>query len=174
MRPSRGPARNRQGAPVESFVAVRRPTTGGAPKRPLRTPHRMGCRHERQRLEPSLMEFYRGGLGRQDAATSRKDRDFDQAFAPPQRRSKPILHALLRHPASSPWAARRSSRTAGSTSGPPRRTPRRRSAWRRGPRVRGENVEVHRVQLGGGFGRRAEPGLRAQGVAIAKAMEGTP
>src|SRR5258708_14714542 len=38
-----------------------------------------------------------------------------------------------------------------------------------------ENVEVHRVQLGGGFGRRggAQDFVR-QGVAIAKAMEGTP
>ncbi len=38
-----------------------------------------------------------------------------------------------------------------------------------------ENVEVHRMQVGGGFGRRAgSQDFTRQGVAIAKAMEGTP
>jgi isoquinoline 1-oxidoreductase beta subunit len=38
-----------------------------------------------------------------------------------------------------------------------------------------ENVEVHRVQLGGGFGRRGGgQDFVRQGVAIAKTMEGTP
>ena len=38
-----------------------------------------------------------------------------------------------------------------------------------------ENVEVHRMQAGGAFGRRGSPqDFTRQGVAIAKAMEGTP
>jgi isoquinoline 1-oxidoreductase beta subunit len=37
-----------------------------------------------------------------------------------------------------------------------------------------ENVYVHRSQVGGGFGRRATQDFTRQGVAIAKAMEGTP
>jgi isoquinoline 1-oxidoreductase beta subunit len=37
-----------------------------------------------------------------------------------------------------------------------------------------ENVYVHRVQAGGGFGRRGAQDYTRQGVAIAKAMEGTP
>jgi isoquinoline 1-oxidoreductase beta subunit len=37
-----------------------------------------------------------------------------------------------------------------------------------------ENVYVHRVQLGGGFGRRGAQDFTRQGVAIAKAMNGTP
>ncbi|MDQ5849743.1 MAG: molybdopterin-dependent oxidoreductase [Pseudomonadota bacterium] len=37
-----------------------------------------------------------------------------------------------------------------------------------------ENVYVHRTQLGGGFGRRGAQDYTRQGVAIAKAMPGTP
>jgi isoquinoline 1-oxidoreductase beta subunit len=37
-----------------------------------------------------------------------------------------------------------------------------------------ENVYVHRAQVGGGFGRRGTQDYTRQGVAIAKAMEGTP
>jgi isoquinoline 1-oxidoreductase beta subunit len=37
-----------------------------------------------------------------------------------------------------------------------------------------ENVYVHRAQLGGGFGRRGAQDYTRQGVAIAKAMQGTP
>lgn len=37
-----------------------------------------------------------------------------------------------------------------------------------------ENVYVHRTQLGGGFGRRGAQDYTRQGVAIAKAMQGTP
>jgi isoquinoline 1-oxidoreductase beta subunit len=37
-----------------------------------------------------------------------------------------------------------------------------------------ENVYVHRAQLGGGFGRRGAQDYTRQGVAIAKAMPGTP
>jgi isoquinoline 1-oxidoreductase beta subunit len=37
-----------------------------------------------------------------------------------------------------------------------------------------ENVYVHRTQVGGGFGRRGTQDFTRQGVAIAKAMEGTP
>ena len=37
-----------------------------------------------------------------------------------------------------------------------------------------ENVYVHRAQVGGGFGRRGAQDYTRQGVAIARAMEGTP
>jgi isoquinoline 1-oxidoreductase subunit beta len=37
-----------------------------------------------------------------------------------------------------------------------------------------ENVYVHRMQFGGGFGRRGAQDFTRQGVAIARAMEGTP
>jgi isoquinoline 1-oxidoreductase beta subunit len=37
-----------------------------------------------------------------------------------------------------------------------------------------ENVYVHRAQVGGGFGRRGAQDFTRQGVAIARAMEGTP
>src|SRR5438309_6150861 len=124
------------------------------------------------------MEFYRGGLDAQtDIATARKDGDFDQAFASAAKkieaefRSPYLAHACLEPMGctaivkdgkvdvwTSTQNAEASLANAAAVAGVPL-----------------ENVEVHRVQLGGGFGRRggAQDFVR-QGVAIAKAMEGTP
>src|SRR5438093_312442 len=126
----------------------------------------------------SLMEFYRSGLdAQQDIATARKDGDFDQAFASAAKKLEAeyytpyLAHstlepmgctALLKDGKLDVWTstqnAEASLANAAATAGVPL-----------------ENVEVHRVQLGGGFGRRggAQDFVR-QGVAIAKAMEGTP
>src|SRR5258706_5016132 len=126
----------------------------------------------------SLMEFYRGGLDTQaDVATARKDGDFDQAFGSAAKKIEAeyytpyLAHACLEPMGctaivkdgkvdvwTSTQSAEASLANAAAVAGVPL-----------------ENVEVHRVQLGGGFGRRggAQDFVR-QGVAIAKAMEGTP
>ena len=126
----------------------------------------------------SLMEFYKGGLDTQtDVATARKDGDFDQAFASAAKKIEAeyytpyLAHACLEPMGctaivkdgkvdvwTSTQSAEASLANAAAVAGVPL-----------------ENVEVHRVQLGGGFGRRggAQDFVR-QGVAIAKAMEGTP
>jgi len=126
----------------------------------------------------SLMEFYKGGLDAQtDVATARKDGDFDQAFASAAKKIEAeyytpyLAHACLEPMGctaivkdgkvdvwTSTQSAEASLANAAAVAGVPL-----------------ENVEVHRVQLGGGFGRRggAQDFVR-QGVAIAKAMEGTP
>src|SRR5881394_1450937 len=126
----------------------------------------------------SLMEFYKGGLDAQsDVATARKDGDFDQVFGSAERKIEAEYYTpYLAHSCLEPmgctaivkdgkvelWTstqnAEASLAVAAATAGVPL-----------------ENVEVHRVQLGGGFGRRggAQDFVR-QGVAIAKAMEGTP
>jgi isoquinoline 1-oxidoreductase beta subunit len=126
----------------------------------------------------SLMEFYRGGLNaQQDIAVARKDGDVDQAFASAAKTLEAEYYTpYLAHSCLEPmgctavvkdgkvdvWTstqnAEASLAVAAATAGVPL-----------------ENVEVHRVQLGGGFGRRggAQDFVR-QGVMIAKAMEGTP
>lgn len=125
-----------------------------------------------------LMEFYRGGLNaQQDIAVARKDGDVDQAFGSAAKTLEAEYYTpYLAHSCLEPmgctavvkdgkvdvWTstqnAEASLAVAAATAGVPL-----------------ENVEVHRVQLGGGFGRRggAQDFVR-QGVAIAKAMEGTP
>src|SRR6266513_3488988 len=126
----------------------------------------------------SLMDFYKGGLDAQtDVAIARKDGDFDQAFASAAKKIEAEYYTpYLAHACLEPmgctaivkdgkvdvWTstqnAEASLANAAAVAGVPL-----------------ENVEVHRVQLGGGFGRRggAQDFVR-QGVAIAKAMEGTP
>jgi len=126
----------------------------------------------------SIMEFLRVGLTQQEGlAIARREGDIDQAFGTAAK----VLEAeyftpYLAHATMEPmgclalvkdgkvdvWTstqnAEASLATAAATAGVPL-----------------ENVEVHRVQLGGGFGRRggAQDFVR-QGVMIAKAMEGTP
>jgi isoquinoline 1-oxidoreductase subunit beta len=126
----------------------------------------------------SLMDFYRGGLdARDDIAVARRTGDLDKALASAAK----VLEAeyftpYLAHSTLEPmgctaivkdgkvdvWTstqnAEASLATAAATAGVPL-----------------ENVEVHRTQLGGGFGRRggAQDFVR-QGVTIAKAMEGRP
>src|SRR5256712_4018034 len=126
----------------------------------------------------SLMEFYRTGLDAQtDIAVARKEGDVEQALAaagkgreaeyytayPAHSTMEPMgCTALVKDGRLDVWTstqnAEASLAAAAATAGVPL-----------------ENVEVHRVQLGGGFGRRggAQDFVR-QGVAIAKTMEGTP
>ena len=126
----------------------------------------------------SLMDFYRTGLDAQtDIAVARKEGDVEQALASAAKVLEAeyytpyLAHstmepmgctALLKDGKLDVWTstqnAEASLAAAAATAGVPL-----------------ENVEVHRVQLGGGFGRRggAQDFVR-QGVAIAKTMEGTP
>jgi len=126
----------------------------------------------------SLMEFYRGGLNAtEDIAVARKDGDFDAAFGAGAKKVEAEYYTpYLAHSCMEPmgctavvkdgkvdvWTstqnAEASLAVAAATAGVPL-----------------ENAEVHRTQLGGGFGRRggAQDFVR-QGVAIAKAMQGTP
>ena len=126
----------------------------------------------------SIMDFYRAGLDAQtDISVGRKDGDFDQAFASAAKKLEAeYFTPYLAHSAMEPmgatvlikdgkvdvWTstqnAEASLAVAAASAGVPL-----------------ENVEVHRVQLGGGFGRRGGgQDFVRQGVAIAKTMEGTP
>src|SRR5216117_570275 len=164
--------------PMESFVAVVADNWWRA-KEALRDVHiEWDVGANGNVSSASLMEFYRGGLDAQtDIATARKDGDFDQAFASAAKKIEAEYYTpYLAHSCLEPmgctaivkdgnvdvWTstqnAEASLANAAATAGVPL-----------------ENVEVHRVQLGGGFGRRggAQDFVR-QGVTIAKTMEGTP
>src|SRR6266568_750095 len=164
--------------PLESFVAVVADNWWRA-KEALRDVHiEWDVGANGNVSSASLMEFYRAGLdAQQDIATARKDGDFDQACASAAKKLEAeyytpyLAHstmepmgctALLKDGKLDVWTstqnAEASLAAAAATAGVPL-----------------ENVEVHRVQLGGGFGRRggAQDFVR-QGVAIAKTMEGTP
>src|SRR5256885_3773144 len=164
--------------PMESFVAVVADNWWRA-KEALRDVHvEWDVGPNGNVSSAGLMEFYQGGLDTQtDAATARKGGDFDQAFAsPPKKIEAEDYTPYLAHACLEPmgctaivkdgkedvWTstqnAEASLANAAAVAGVPL-----------------ENVEVHRVQLGGGFGRRggAQDFVR-QGVAVAKAMEGTP
>jgi isoquinoline 1-oxidoreductase beta subunit len=125
-----------------------------------------------------LLEFYRAGLdAQQDVAVARQQGDFDQAFAGAEKKLEAEYYTpYLAHSCMEPlgatvlikdgrvdvWTstqnAEASLATAAATAGVPL-----------------ENVEVHRTQLGGGFGRRGGgQDFVRQGVAIAKQMQGTP
>ena len=126
----------------------------------------------------SLMDFYRSGLDAgDDIATARKTGDLEKGLASAAKVIEAeyftpyLAHsclepmgctAVLKNGKLDVWTstqnAEASLATAAATAGVPL-----------------ENVEVHRTQLGGGFGRRggAQDFVR-QGVTIAKAMEGTP
>src|SRR5712691_255939 len=164
--------------PMESFVAVVADNWWRA-KEALRDVHiEWDAGGNGNVSSASLMEFYRAGLdAQQDIATARKDGDFDQAFASAAKKLEAeyytpyLAHstlepmgctALIKDGKVAIWTstqnAEASLATAAATAGVPL-----------------ENVEVHRVQLGGGFGRRGGgQDFVRQGVAIAKTMEGTP
>jgi isoquinoline 1-oxidoreductase beta subunit len=126
----------------------------------------------------SLMEFYRSGLdAKEDIAVARKDGDFDAAFAAAGKKLEAEYWTpYLAHSCMEPMgctAVVKDGKVDVWTS-----TQNAEASLANAAAVAGvplENVEVHRVQLGGGFGRRggAQDFVR-QGVAIAKAMEGTP
>ena len=164
--------------PMESFVAVVGDSWWRA-KEALRDVHiEWDVGANGNVSSASLMEFYRGGLNaKEDIAVSRRDGDFEQAFASAAKTLEAeYFTPYLAHSCLEPmgctaivkdgrvdvWTSTQSAEaslaTAAATAGVPL-----------------ENVEVHRVQLGGGFGRRggAQDFVR-QGVMIAKAMEGTP
>jgi len=126
----------------------------------------------------SLMDFYRAGLDAQtDIAVSRKQGDFEQAFSSAAKKLEAeyftpyLAHscmepmgctALIKEGRVDVWTSTQNAEAtlavAAGVAGVPL-----------------ENVEVHRTQLGGGFGRRGGgQDFVRQGVAIAKAMEGTP
>src|SRR3989454_2636581 len=124
------------------------------------------------------MEFYRGGLNAQaDVAVSRRDGDFDQAYASAAKKLEAEYYTpYLAHSTMEPMgctALVKDGRVAVWTSTQNAEASLATAAAAAGVPL--ENVEVHRVQLGGGFGRRggAQDFVR-QGVAIAKATEGTP
>ena len=126
----------------------------------------------------SIMEFLRAGLDAQsDVVIARRDGDVEQGLAGAAKvieaeyftpylahatLEPQVCTALIKDGRVDVWTstqnAEASLATAAATAGVPL-----------------ENVEVHPVQLGGGFGRRggAQDFVR-QGVLIAKAMEGTP
>src|SRR5260221_13684947 len=164
--------------PMESFVAVVADNWWRA-KEALRDVHvEWDVGANGNVSSASLMEFYKGGLDAQtDVATARKDGDFEQAFASAAKKVESeyytpyLAHACLEPMGCTPivtdgkvdaWTSTQSAEAslanAAAVAGVPL-----------------ENVEVHRVQVGGGFGRRggAQDFVR-QGVAIAKAIEGTP
>src|SRR5260221_559463 len=164
--------------PMESFVAVVADNSWRA-KEALRDIHiEWDVGANGNVSTASLMEFHRGGLNAQtDFATSRKDGDFDQAFGSAAKKIEAeyytpyLAHsclepmgctALLKDGKLDVWTstqnAEASLANAAAVAGVPL-----------------ENGEVHRVQLGGGFGRRggAQEFVR-QGGAIAKALEATP
>jgi isoquinoline 1-oxidoreductase beta subunit len=126
----------------------------------------------------SLMDFYRGGLNAQsDIAIARKDGDVDRALSAAAKVIEAEYYTpYLAHAALEPlgclalvkdgkvdvWTSTQSTEAtlanAAAVSGVPL-----------------DNVHVHPMQAGGGFGRRAgAQDFTRQGVAIAKAMEGTP
>ncbi len=126
----------------------------------------------------SLIEFYRAGLdAQQDIAVARSQGDFEPAFAGADKKLEAEYYTpYLAHSCMEPmgatvlvkdgrvdvWTstqnAEASLATAAATAGVPL-----------------ESVEVHRTQLGGGFGRRGGgQDFVRQGVAIAMAMQGTP
>ncbi len=164
--------------PMESFVAVVADNWWRA-KEALRDVHiEWDVGANGNVSSASLMEFYRGGLDAQtDIATARKDGDFDQAFASAAKKIEAEYYTpYLAHSCLEPmgctaivkdgnvdvWTSTQNAEASLANAAATADVPL-------------ENVEVHRVQLGGGFGRRggAQDFVR-QGVAIAKAMEGTP
>ena len=125
----------------------------------------------------SITEFLRAGFDQPDLPVARKSGDVDAAFKSAAKTVEAEYYApYLAHATLEPqvctalvkdgrvevWTSTQDAeevlRFAAATAGVPL-----------------TNVEVHRMQAGGGFGRRAiSQEYVRQGVAIAKAMEGTP
>ena len=125
----------------------------------------------------SILELLRAGLDQPEAPVARKSGDVDQAFksaakiieaeyytpyAAHATLEPQVCTALVKNGRVDVWTSTQNAeetlKQAAATAG-----------------VAPENVEVHRMQVGGGFGRRgSSQDFVRQGVAIAKAMEGTP
>jgi isoquinoline 1-oxidoreductase beta subunit len=126
----------------------------------------------------TLMEFYRGGLdAKEDIAVARKDGDVDAALASAAKKLEAeYFTPYLAHSCMEPMgctAVVKDGKVDVWTS-----TQNAEASLANAAAVAGvplENVEVHRTQLGGGFGRRGGgQDFVRQGVAIAKAMAGKP
>jgi isoquinoline 1-oxidoreductase beta subunit len=163
--------------PMESFVAVIADNWWRANQALKELPIEWDEGQNGNVSSASIMDFLRAGLSQQDVAIARRDGDVEQGFAAAAKvieteyftpylahatLEPQVCTALVKDGRVEVWTstqnAEASLATAAATAGVPL-----------------ENVEVHRLQLGGGFGRRggAQDFVR-QGVAIAKAMEGTP
>jgi len=163
--------------PLETFVAVVADNWWRAKEALRELPIEWDVGENGKVTSASIMDFLRAGLTQQDVAVARRDGDVDQGLASAAKTLEaeyftPYLAHVTLEPQgctavvkdgrvdvwTSTQNAEASLATAAATAGVPL-----------------ENVEVHRVQLGGGFGRRggAQDFVR-QGVTIAKAMEGTP
>ena len=125
----------------------------------------------------SIIEFLRVGLDQPEAPVARKSGDVDVAFKSAAKTIEAeyytpylahatlepqVCTALVKDGRVEVWTSTQDAeevlRFAAATAGVPL-----------------ANVEVHRLQAGGGFGRRAiSQEYVRQGVTIAKAMEGTP
>ena len=124
----------------------------------------------------SIMDMLRGGLGQNDLPVAKNQGNVEQALASAAK----VLEAeyftpYLAHATMEPmgataifkdgkvdvWASTQSAEatlaTAANAAGVPV-----------------ENVEVHRVQAGGGFGRRGTQDFTRQAVTLAKALPGVP
>ncbi len=125
----------------------------------------------------SILEFLREGLNMKDAPVSRNEGDVEKAFASAAKVVEAEYYApYLEHATMEPqncaalykdgrvdvWAPSQNSEATAATAAETAEVPL-------------SNVEVHKVHLGGGFGRR---GLHLdfvrQGVTIAKAVPGKP
>ena len=125
----------------------------------------------------SILEFLRAGLDQPEAPVARKSGDVDVAFKSAAKTIEAeyytpylahatlepqVCTALFKDGRLEVWTPTQNAEVtmtnAATTAGMPL-----------------ENVEVHRMHAGGAFGRRSSPqDFTRQGVAIAKAMEGTP
>ncbi|MGE0821468.1 MAG: molybdopterin cofactor-binding domain-containing protein [Candidatus Binatia bacterium] len=125
----------------------------------------------------SIKEFLQGGVNAKDAPVSRKEGDVDKAFATAAKTVEAEYYApYLEHATMEPqnctalfkdgrvdvWAPSQNSEATAATTATVAEVPI-------------SNVEVHKVHLGGGFGRRGLVlDFVQQGVAIAKAVPGKP
>ena len=163
--------------PLETFVAVVADNWWRAKEAVKQLPIEWDFGENVGVTSASIMEFLRAGLTQQDIAMARREGDFDQGIATAAKvidaeyftpylahatLEPQVCTALVKDGRVDVWTstqnAEASLATAAAVAGVPL-----------------ENVEVHPLQLGGGFGRRGGgQDFVRQGVAIAKAMPGTP
>ncbi len=125
----------------------------------------------------SIVEFLRAGFDLPNLPVARQSGDAEQAFSSASKVIEAeyytpyLAHATLEPQVCTAWV--KDGRVEVWTSTQNAEATLEQAAKTAGVPL--ENVEVHRMQIGGGFGRRASAqDFTRQGVAIAKAMEGTP